>query len=256
MSAAGATYSGAPTRLRALMVGCGGLGSPAARVLFGSGALQRLTLLDDDTVDVSNLHRQTLYHDADVGRDKVSTAAESLHSEHPSSPTELRAVRGRIRPAEAPALLADEDLVIEGADNYATKFLTADAARLRGVPVAHAGAVRWSGWAFLSGGSAAQGPCLRCVFEDIPRGRAETCSTAGVMGPVVGVIAALQSALVLAHAAGDERAVGTLFHYDALAGKLRRFQARSRPGCPLCAGEITDLRMERYVPPPHQHDAA
>src|SRR5690606_5123042 len=129
-----------------------------------------------------------------------SVAAESLRREHPASPTELRAVRARLRPAEAAELLADEDLVIEGADNFATKFLAADAARLRGVPSVHAGAVRWSGWAFMSAANAADGPCLRCVFEDIPRGRADTCATAGVMGPVVGVVAALQSALVLSHA--------------------------------------------------------
>lgn len=239
------------TITRALVVGCGGLGSPASRVLMASGALKRLTLLDDDAVDVSNLHRQTLYTDADVGHDKVTRAAERLRAEHPDAATEVVPVQGRMRPAEAPELLAEQDLVIEGADNFATKFLTADAARLRGVPVAHAGAVRWSGWALLSAGSAAEGPCLRCVFEDLPTGRPETCATAGVMGPVVGVVAALQSALVLAHLAGDPFAVGTLFHYDALAGRLRRFQARPRPGCPLCAGEITDLRMERYVPPPN-----
>jgi molybdopterin/thiamine biosynthesis adenylyltransferase len=239
------------TITRALVVGCGGLGSPASRVLMATGALKRLTLLDDDAVDVSNLHRQTLYTDADVGHDKVTRAAERLRADHPDAGTEVVPVRGRMRPAEAPELLAEQDLVIEGADNFATKFLTADAARLRGIPVAHAGAVRWSGWALLSAGSAAEGPCLRCVFEDLPTGRPETCATAGVMGPVVGVVAALQSALVLAHLAGDPFALGTLFHYDALAGRLRRFQARPRPGCPLCAGEITDLRMERYVPPPN-----
>lgn len=249
MSHASATPASSGTR--ALVVGCGGLGSPASRVLMASGALKRLTLLDDDQVDVSNLHRQTLYTDADVGHDKVTRAAERLRAEHPNGDTEVMAQRGRLRPVEAAELLAEQDLVVEGADNFATKFLTADAARLRGVPVAHAGAVRWSGWAFLSAATAAQGPCLRCVFEDLPTGRAETCATAGVLGPVVGVVAALQSALVLSHLAGDPFAVGTLFHYDALAGKLRRFQARPRPGCPLCAGEISDLRMERYVPPPN-----
>ncbi|MCA9576707.1 MAG: ThiF family adenylyltransferase, partial [Myxococcales bacterium] len=217
--------SSAARALRTLVVGCGGLGSPSARVLFGASVLKRLTLLDDDRVDVSNLHRQTLYSDPDVGRDKVDAAVASLRAEHPASRTELTGVRARLRPADAEALLADQDLVVEGADNYATKFLTADAARLRGVPVAHAGAVRWAGWALLSAPHADVGPCLRCVFEDIPRGRADTCATAGVMGPVVGVVAALQSALVLAYAGGDERAIGTLFHYDALAGKLRRFQA-------------------------------
>lgn len=181
------------TITRALVVGCGGLGSPASRVLMASGALKRLTLLDDDAVDVSNLHRQTLYTDADVGHDKVTRAAERLRADHPDSSTEVVAVQGRLRPAEAPDLLA-ETVLIEGADNFATKFLTADAARLRGVPVAHAGAVRWSGWALLSAGTAAEGPCLRCVFEDLPTGRADTCATAGVMGPVVGVVAALQRA--------------------------------------------------------------
>lgn len=238
------------TGTRALIVGAGGLGSPASRVLMASAALKRLTLLDDDQVDVSNLHRQTLYTDSDVGHDKVTRAAEALRAENPDGITEVVAQRGRLRPAEAPALLAEQDLVVEGADNFATKFLTADAARLRGIPVAHAGAVRWSGWAFLSAANA-EGPCLRCVFEDIPGGRPETCATAGVLGPVVGVVAALQTSLVLSHLAGDPFAVGTLFHYDALAGKLRRFQARPRPGCPLCAGDISDLRMERYVPPPN-----
>ncbi len=232
------------------MVGCGGLGSPASQALMRSRALKRITLVDDDTVDVTNLHRQTLYRDEDVGQDKVSRAQARLQADHPESATEVVARRTRMRPDTARELLLDQDLVLEGADNFATKFLTADAARLEGVPVAHAGAVRWAAWAMLSPGHADQGPCLRCVFEDIPGrdgGPPETCATAGVVGPVVGVAAALQSALALAHVQGDPRAAGALFHYDALSGRLRRFRAQPRSTCPLCSGAIQDLRMERYV---------
>ena len=207
--------------------------------------MKRITLLDDDRVDVTNLHRQTLYSDADLGRDKAEAAAESLRRDaHPG--LEIVARRGRLLPSTAEALLADTDLVVEGADNFATKFLAADAGRVHAVPVAHAGAVRWNGWAMLSPAEASEGPCLRCIFEDIPRDRVETCATAGVIGPVVGVLAAFEAALALAWLGGDRGAAGTLFHYDGLAGRARRAQVASRPGCPLCEGEIQDLRADRY----------
>jgi adenylyltransferase/sulfurtransferase len=140
-------------------------------------------------------------------------------------------------------LLSDHTLVVEGADNLATKFLVADAAHLAGVPAVQAGAIRWAGWAFCA---LPRSACLRCLFEDIPRDRVETCAEAGVVGPVVGVLGGLEAALVLRLLQG-ECPGGELWHYDALRGALRKTLVRRRSDCPLCAGEIQDLRMERYT---------
>jgi adenylyltransferase/sulfurtransferase len=150
-------------------------------------------------------------------------------------------------PDGARALVAGHDLVVEGADNFATKFLACDAAQLARVPVVQAGAVRWSGWALATvpGRSA----CLRCVFEDIPRDRVETCAEAGVIGPVVGVLGALQAALAVRLSAGDPDAAGELWSYRGLEGALRASRVAPRAGCPACAGEIRELTVERYAPP-------
>jgi len=229
---------------RVLLVGAGGLGCPAALVLVRSG-VRRLTLIDDDVVDVSNLHRQLLYDDDDVGHDKVERAAARLRAEG----AEVDVIRGRLRPDGAVELASRFDLVLEGADNFATKFLASDACRLAGTPLVQAGAVRWTGWALatLPGRSA----CMRCVFEDIPRDRVETCAIAGVVGPVVGVLGALQGALAVRLLGGDERAAGELWSYRALAAKpLRASRVRPRTGCPSCAGALPPvLTMERYAPP-------
>jgi molybdopterin/thiamine biosynthesis adenylyltransferase len=134
-------------------------------------------------------------------------------------------------------------MVLEGADNLATKFLVADAAHIARIPAVQAGAVRWAGWAFCAVPGAA---CLRCLFEDIPSDRIETCAEAGVVGPVVGVLGALQAALAFRLLEG-ECPQGELWHYDALRGALRKTWVRRRSDCPLCNGEIQDLRVERYT---------
>ncbi|MFW2386875.1 MAG: HesA/MoeB/ThiF family protein [Polyangiales bacterium] len=225
---------------RVLVVGAGGLGSPVLRLLARSG-VEHITLIDDDTVDESNLHRQTLYSVADVGRRKIERAAAVLRELSPK--VTVNAVEGRFVPATAMELLKGHSLVIEGADNLPTKFLVADAARLAGLPAVQAGAVRWAGWAFCALPDSA---CLRCLFEDIPRDRIETCAEAGVVGPLVGVLGGLEAALALRLLRG-ERPAGELWHYDALRGSLRKTFVRRRSDCPLCAGEIQDLRMERYA---------
>jgi molybdopterin/thiamine biosynthesis adenylyltransferase len=225
---------------RVLVVGAGGLSSPVLRLLATRDVAQ-LTIVDDDVVDESNLHRQTLYTDDDVGRSKVERAKAAIEALHPG--LSVSAVEGRFVPDTAMSLLSGQTLVVEGADNLATKFLVADAAHIAGVPAVQAGAVRWAGWAFCAlPGSA----CLRCLFEDIPRDRVETCAEAGVVGPVVGVLGALQAALAFRLLEG-ERPEGELWHYDALRGALRKTFVRRRSDCPLCNGEIQDLRVERYT---------
>jgi molybdopterin/thiamine biosynthesis adenylyltransferase len=225
---------------RILVVGAGGLGSPLLRLLGQSGAAH-ITVVDDDVVEQSNLQRQTLYGDDDVGHSKTERAARTLRELHPR--LSVGVVQGRLLPENAMDLLSEHSVVAEGADNLATKFLVADAAALAGIPAIQAGAVRWAGWAFCSlPGSS----CLRCLFEDIPRDRIETCSEAGVVGPVVGVLGGLQAALALRLLRGESPG-GELWHYDALRGTLRKTFVRRRQDCPLCAGEIKDLRMERYA---------
>ncbi|MCA9529119.1 MAG: ThiF family adenylyltransferase [Myxococcales bacterium] len=245
--------SEAPRQLRdarVLLVGAGGLGSPAALVLARSG-VGAITVLDDDRVEATNLHRQTLFTDADVGGLKAEAAAERLEREADTCGHALRAtpVIERFLPDTAADLLERHDLVVEGSDNYATKFLTADAAMIHGVPCVSAGAVRWSGWTLASVPRASA--CLRCVFEDIPRGRVATCATAGVAGPVLGVVGALEAALALRLLTRHERApaaaAGELWSYDALRGTLRAHRIAPRKGCPLCAGEIRDLHVGRYT---------
>jgi molybdopterin/thiamine biosynthesis adenylyltransferase len=225
---------------RVLVVGAGGLSSPVLRLLARSGVAE-VTLVDDDVVDESNLHRQTLYSDADVGLSKIERAERALRELSPG--LSVRLVEGRFVPATAMDLLQGHALVVEGADNLATKFLVADAARIASVAAVQAGAVRWAGWAFCALPDSA---CLRCLFEDIPQDRIETCAEAGVVGPVVGVLGALQAAFAFRLLQGA-RPGGELWHYDALRGALRKTFVRRRGDCPLCNGEIQDLPVERYT---------
>jgi len=228
---------------RVLVVGAGGLGSPVLRLLAvaGGSRVEHISIIDDDLVEESNLHRQTLYSSDDVGRSKIERAAGMLRDLSPG--LSVRTVQGRFVPDTAMELLSEHTLVVEGADNLATKFLVADAAHLAGIPAVQAGAVRWAGWALCALPASAG---LRCLFEDIPRDRIETCAEAGVVGPVVGVLGGLEAALVVRLLRG-ERPGGELWHYDALAGALRKTLVRRRTDCPLCAGEIQDLRVERYT---------
>lgn len=227
---------------RVLMVGAGGLGSPVLRLLADS-TVEHVTVVDDDVVEESNLHRQTFLTETDLGRPKTECAKEHLRKACPRLGVSI--VEGRFIPSTAMELLDGHTLVIEGADNLATKFLVADAARLAEIPAVQAGAVRWNGWAWCALPDSA---CLRCLFEDIPRDRVETCAEAGVVGPVVGVLGGLQAALMFRLLEGD-RPGGELWHYHGLEGVLRKTWVRRRSDCPLCTGEIRDLRMERYAAP-------
>lgn len=231
-----------------LLVGAGGLGSAAAPVLARSG-VGRIDIVDDDRVDESNLHRQTLYSGGDAGAPKAPLAAARIEREAIAAGRRTRSVAREVRlvPDNASRLVHGYDLVLEGCDNFPSKFLTSDASFVAGIPVVQAGAVRWVGWAFATvpGRSA----CLRCVFEDVPREREETCAEAGVVGPVVGVLGAVQAAIALRLLAGDATAAGVLWSYEALAGRLRRRRVARRAGCPLCAGMITDTDVSRYVSP-------
>lgn len=226
---------------RVLVVGLGGLGCPAALALARAG-VGTLVLCDDDVVEASNLHRQILYGASDVGRDKLDAARDAL--ERLGARVELR--RTRLLPDTALELVREVDVVVEGADNYATKFLAADACHLAQRPVVHGAGVRWitTAWAVAGAGR----PCYRCLFEDVPGGAQAGCNEAGVMAPVVGFGGALMADLALSVLARREP-WGQLCSYDGQNDRLRSIEVAPRVTCDLCGQSpvISDLRAARYV---------
>jgi molybdopterin/thiamine biosynthesis adenylyltransferase len=232
-------------RARVLVVGVGGLGCPAAMALARSG-IGVLGLCDDDIVEESNLHRQILFDRTQVGMPKLDAAERKLRELAPD--VTLRLHRSRLLPDNAVEMVKQYDVVLEGSDNFATKFLAADACALAGVPVVHGAAIRWIGTCLAVGSEGR--PCYRCLFEDLPDDGAPNCAEAGVMGPVVGMIAALQTDLALAMIDG-ERVAGELAVFDGRADVLRRHWISPRPDCALCGRppKISRIEPEAYVSP-------
>ena len=228
---------------RALVVGIGGLGCPAALALARAG-VGTIGLCDDDIVERSNLHRQILFGDSDVGKSKLAAAVRSLGEAFPS--LLLKTHETRLSPERAMDLVGQYDIVLEGTDNFATKFLTADACALAAVPVVHASAVRWIGTVLAVGARCR--PCYRCVFEDAPTDGVPNCAEAGVMGPVVGVVAAIQVDLALALI--DARDVtGAFVSFDGRTDAFRRHTFASRRDCALCgvAARIRCIDASTYA---------
>jgi molybdopterin/thiamine biosynthesis adenylyltransferase len=237
---------GALSGRRVLVVGVGGLGCPFLLALLDSDVT--FVLADDDVVEASNLHRQILFERSDVGTDKLDAARSALLRRGVQS-RRIELVRSRLLPDNARALAASVDLVAEGSDNYATKFLSADAAHLEGRPVVHGAAVRLRGTAF---GVAASGkPCYRCLFEDVPPGAQQGCAEAGVLGPVVGVVGAVMAELALEMLLGDELHSQQIVTFDGQTNRLRSVPVGPRRGCSLC-GElptISQIIETRYTAP-------
>jgi molybdopterin/thiamine biosynthesis adenylyltransferase len=234
------------SRSRVLVVGLGGLGCPLSLALVQAGVGQ-LVLLDDDPVEETNLHRQLLYRTEHLGASKVECAAEVLSEEaaRSKSPSRIEALRTRLLPENARELVRSVDLVLEGADNFATKFLSADACYLERKPVVHGAALRWqaTAWAVSAYGR----PCYRCLFEDIPSGNTDNCSTLGVMGPVVGFGAALMAELAL-RCLADRQPFGELLSFNGHTDRLRTSPIHARTDCALCgaAPQIMSIRNETY----------
>lgn len=238
------TDSEALARASALVVGVGGLGCPAALALVRAG-VGRVVLLDDDHVEEQNLHRQILFGAPDVGRPKLEVAKATLLSRG-GTERGIQLVNDRLLPENARELVRSVDVVLEGSDNFATKFLAADACFLEQRPVVHGAAIRWNATAWLVTPRGA--PCYRCLFEDVPAGAQAGCSEAGVMGPVVGLAGALMADLALGQLLGESERAGRILSYDGKRDRLRETPVPPRPGCPLCGDRrIEDLARDRYV---------
>jgi len=231
---------------RIAIVGMGGLGTPAALALAHAG-IGTLVLIDDDEVDRTNLHRQILYRDSDVGRSKLDAAEDALKRASHTIAIEKRI--GRLTPDHI-AAIEGVDVVLECTDNFATKFLAADAARLARVPIVHGAAIRWIGTAFAVGPEGA--PCYRCLFEDIPEGAQASCDLAGVVGPVCGVIGALQAHFALKILDKTTPSpFGTLATFDGRIDSMRLRTVARRNQCALCGvtPTIDAIDSSRYASP-------
>ncbi len=221
---------------RVLLVGAGGLGSPATLYLAAAG-VGRLTLVDPDRVDRSNLHRQILYGESDVGRPKLEVAAARLRETNPH--VEVRAVAERFGAANAAALVADHDVVVDGTDNFTARYLVNDACVLAGKPNVFGSVLRFEGQ--VSVFWAPRGPCYRCLFpEPPPVGLVPSCAEAGVLGALPGIVGALQAneALKLLLGVG-EPLIGRFLVFDALALRFREVTLPKSPSCPICSARPT-----------------
>ncbi len=218
----------------ALVIGAGGLGGPALLVL-AAGGIGRILLVEDDVVETSNLNRQPLFGEADVGSRKAGAAAARLRALFPRLDVESRDVRFDAGNAEE--LVRATDVVVDGSDNFATKFLANDAALRVRRPLVHGGVLRTTAQ-MLTVAPAGLGGCLRCLFEaPPPPGSIPSCSEAGILGPLAGFAGALIGAEALRLLAGERGAYeGRLYTYEARSARSRLVLVRKRPGCAACVG--------------------
>jgi adenylyltransferase/sulfurtransferase len=223
-------------RARVLVVGAGGLGSPLLLYL-GAAGIGRLGIVDDDVVDLSNLHRQVVHDAHALGRPKVESAAERLATLAPDSEVVRHPVR--LDAGNAAGIIEGYDIVADGSDNFATRAAVHDACRALGRTLVSAAVQGLDGQ--LTTFKAHRGPphpCLRCLFPEAPDPRAlPSCAVGGVLGPAAGVVGTLQAVEVVKELLGiGESLSGTLLLYDALSARLERLAVRRRPDCDVvCA---------------------
>lgn len=218
-------------RSSVVVVGAGGLGSPALQYLAAAG-VGTIGIVDDDVVSESNLQRQVIHRTDQVGRPKVETAAEFLRGLNPD--VHVRAVRSRLTPQNALDLLRPFDIILDGSDNFPTRYLVNDAAGLLKKPVVYGSVYRFEGQAAVF--DAQRGPCYRCLYAAPPPPEmAPDCGDAGVLGVLPGLVGTIQAAetLKLLLGVGDPL-IGRMLLIDALAMELREVRFRKDPACPLC----------------------
>lgn len=228
---------------RILLIGAGGLGAPAALYLAAAG-VGTIGLIDDDDVDVSNLQRQVIHATAAVGRPKVDSAAEAIRALNPD--VEVVAHRRRLTADNARGLLGGWDVVIDGTDNFPTRYLVNDATVMLGLPLVHGAVLGFNGQVGVF--DARRGPCYRCLHPaPPPAGSVPSCAEAGVLGVLPGIIGTMQAAEALKLViGGGQPLLGRLALLDAWGAHLREIPVAKNPDCPACGENpsITGLVTE------------
>ena len=237
---------------RVLCVGAGGLGSPAAMYLAAAG-VGTLGLVDDDAVDVTNLQRQIIHGTSDVGRSKLDSAFDRLYDINPHIRIERH--QTRLHERNALELVSGYDVIVDGTDNFPTRYLVNDACVMSGKPNAYGSISRFEGQASVL--ASANGPCYRCLHpEPPPPGLIPSCAEGGVLGVLPGIIGTIQATEAIKLILGiGEPLIGRFLLYDALRMRFRVIGLPKDPDCPVCGAHptIRELRayedIERCAPP-------
>jgi molybdopterin/thiamine biosynthesis adenylyltransferase len=228
----------------ALLIGCGGLGSPIAYQLAAAG-VGRIGLCDMDVVDLSNLQRQVLHFTADVGRPKVESGAAKVHALNPAVMVVTH--REALTSENALALFAQYDVILDGSDNFATRYLVNDACVLTGKPQVHGSIFRFDGQVTVFRPGA--GPCYRCLYPSPPPpGSVPSCAQAGVIGVLPGMVGSIMAMEGLKLLAGrGEGLEGRLVIYSSLDMEFAEVRIRRSPTCPMCGEHPTITELVDYV---------
>ena len=228
---------------RVLCVGTGGLGSPLALYLTAAG-VGTLGLVDFDVVDYTNLQRQVLHSTADVGRLKLDSAIDKLKALNPF--VEIKRFDTYLNSQNALQIIKDFDIVADGTDNFATRYLVNDACVLSGKPNVYASIFRFEGQASIFG--AKDGPCYRCLYPEAPPpGLVPSCAEGGVLGVLPGLLGVMQATEVIKLILGvGEPLIGRLVLVDALAMRFREMRIRKNPECPVCGAHPTVTELIDY----------
>ena len=225
---------------KVLIIGTGGLGSPSSLYLAAAG-VGTLGLVDFDTVDETNLHRQILFSEKDVGASKVERAKERLRETNPN--VIIRTYEEQLTSQNALEIFKDYDIIVDGTDNFPTRYLTNDACVMLGKPNVYASVFRFEGQATVF--DAKNGPCYRCLYpKPPPPGLVPTCAEGGVLGVLPGLVGLIQATETVKLILGKgEPLIGRLLVYDALSMRFDELKIRKNPKCPVCGPnpEITKL---------------
>jgi len=227
-----------------LCIGAGGLGSPIAMYLAAAG-IGKIGIVDFDTVDYSNLQRQILHTDADVGRPKAESAKETINALNPH--VEVIIHNTRISSENAFDLIRPYDIVVDGTDNFSTRYLTNDACVLLKKPNVYGSIFRFEGQASVFAPELG-GPCYRCLYpEPPPPGMVPSCAEGGVLGVLPGIIGCIQATEIIKLALGKgDSLVGRLLLFNALEMKFRELKLRRDPQCPVCGEHPTITELIDY----------
>jgi len=228
---------------KVLCVGAGGLGSPLALYLAAAG-VGTLGIVDFDAVDLTNLQRQIIHGTSDVGRKKLDSAAESIANINPN--VNVRKFETRLTSANALEIFRDFDIIVDGTDNFATRYLVNDACVLTGKPNVYGSVFRFEGQASVF--ATRDGPCYRCLYpEPPPPGVIPSCAEGGVLGILPGLVGVIQATETIKLILGSgEPLIGRLLLVDALAMRFREVKVRKSPDCPVCGEHPTVTQLIDY----------